>query len=342
MKAVFSAVQLGHRPQRFLSRGNIVEFPDQPERVKRLLEGARAAGADVHATRSFDDQHIASVHKWRYLEFLQKAHKRWQRPKGAFDEVMPSIRPVERPARYPRHITGRAGWHMMDFSCPIVEDTWKVARASANTALTAAQMIAEGGEPVVYALCRPPGHHAYDERAGGFCYLNNSAVAAQYLRNGHDRVAVLDIDVHHGNGTQGIFYKRDDVLTVSIHADARNFYPFYYGYETERGSGPGKGCNVNIPLPIKSDDDIWAGAIEYAVERIGDYAPSALVVALGLDAHEADPLQGGAVSTQGFSRFASIITKLDLPTVLVQEGGYLTDALADNLVSFLRGMKAGI
>lgn len=341
MKAIFSAVQLGHKPERFLSRGNIVDFPDQPERVRRLLDAARSARVDVHAARNFDDQHVAAVHKWRYLEFLEKAHKRWQRPKGAFNEVMPSIRPVERPARYPRHVLGRAGWHMADFSCPIVADTWKVARASANTALTAAQMVSEG-EPVVYALCRPPGHHAYEERAGGFCYLNNSAIAAQYLRNSYDRVAILDIDVHHGNGTQGIFYKRDDVLTVSIHADPRYFYPFYYGYETERGTGPGKGYNLNIPLPLKSDDDIWAGALEYAVESVDDFAPGALVVALGLDAHEGDPLQGAAVTTQGFHRLAAIITKLEMPTVLVQEGGYLSDALGDNLVSFLRGLKAGV
>jgi acetoin utilization deacetylase AcuC-like enzyme len=341
MKAVFSAVQLGHKPERFLSRGHIVDYPDKPERVRILLDAARSAGVDVHAARSFADQHVAAVHKWRYLEFLEKAHKRWNRPKGAFNEVMPSARPVERPARYPRHIMGRAGWHMTDFSCPIVEDTWKVARASANTALTAANMVVEG-EPVVYALCRPPGHHAYEERAGGFCYLNNTAIAAQFLRNTHERVAILDIDVHHGNGTQGIFYKRDDVLTISIHADPKNFYPFFYGYETERGSGAGKGFNFNIPLALKSDDEVWAGAIEYAVDLIGEYEPGALVVALGLDAHEDDPLQGGSVTTQAFRRFASIISKLDLPTVLVQEGGYLNDALGDNLVSFLKGMNAGV
>ncbi|MGI9463192.1 MAG: histone deacetylase family protein, partial [Aestuariivirgaceae bacterium] len=309
MKAVFSAVQLGHKPERFLSRGHIVDFPDQPERAKQLLDGARAAGLEIHATRNFDDQHVAAVHKWRYLEFLEKAHKRWHRPKGAFNEVMPSARPVERPARYPRHITGRAGWHMMDFSCPIVEDTWKVARASANTALTAAQLVSDGA-PCVYALCRPPGHHAYEERAGGFCYLNNTAIAAQFMRNAYDRLAVLDIDVHHGNGTQGIFYKRNDVLTVSVHADPRKFYPFFYGYETERGSGPGRGYNINIPLPLKSDDDIWAGAVEYALESINDFAPGALVVALGLDAHEADPLKGGGVTTAGFAHFGSIIAKL--------------------------------
>lgn len=337
MKAIFSAVQLGHKPERFLSRGHIVDYPDKPERVRMLLDGARSAGAEVHAARGFENHHIAAVHKTRYLRFLEGAHKRWQRPKGAFNEVMPSARPVERPARYPRHIMGRAGWHMTDFSCPIVEDTWKVARASADTALTAAAMVAEG-DPVVYALCRPPGHHAYQERAGGFCYLNNTAIAAQYLRDSYDRVAILDIDVHHGNGTQGIFYRRDDVLTISVHADPKNYYPYFYGYDSERGSGAGRGFNFNIPLPLKSGDQVWAGAIEYAVNLVDEYAPGALVVALGLDAHEADPLQGGTVTTAGFAHFASIISQLEVPTVVVQEGGYMSDALGDNLVSFLGHM----
>lgn len=341
MKTIFSALQLGHKPTRYLSRGNIVDFPDQPERVRVLLEAARSAGGSVHATRSFDQQHLAAVHKWRYLEFLEKGYRSWKRGKGAFEEVMPSARPIEKPARYPRDIVGRAGWHLADFSCPIVEDTWRVACASANTALTATQLVADG-EGVAYALCRPPGHHAYVERAGGFCYLNNSAIAAQYLRQHHDRVAILDVDVHHGNGTQGIFYERGDVLTVSVHADPKKFYPFFYGYEGERGRGEGAGYNLNIPLPVKSDDEIWVGAVEYAVERVQDYQPGALVIALGLDAHEKDPLQGGAMTTVGFRRVASTIRKLDLPTVIVQEGGYLSDALGENLVSFLRGFESGL
>jgi acetoin utilization deacetylase AcuC-like enzyme len=341
MKTIFSAIQLGHTPKRFMVRGNIVEFPDQPERARRLLEAVRAAGSSVHAARHHDQQYLAAVHKWRYLEFLEKAHKSWKRGKGAFEEVMPSMRPVETPARYPRDIVGRAGWHMMDFACPIVEDTWRVVRASANTALTAAHLVIEG-DSVVYALCRPSGHHAYAERAGGFCYINNAAITAQYLRDKWDRVAVLDIDVHHGNGTQSIFYERDDVFTVSVHTDPKRFYPFFYGYETERGRGKGKGYNLNIPLPAKSDDDVWAGAVEYAVERITDFQPGALVLSLGLDAHENDPLQGGSVTTPGFRRMASVITRLKLPTVIVQEGGYHSDDLGDNLISFLRGYETGL
>ncbi len=337
MKAVFHHNQLLHNPQRYLQRGHIVGFPEQPERARRLLKGVRAAGCEMHAARAHGEAAILAVHTSRYVKFLDNAWRKWNRPKGkAYEEVMASIRPVEKPARYPSDILGQAGWHQQDFSCPITEHTWQSVRASADTALSAAELVAEG-ERVAYALCRPPGHHAYADRAGGFCYLNNTAIAAQYLRGYWDQVAVLDIDVHHGNGTQGIFYNRSDVLTVSIHADPKKYYPFYYGYENQRGKGPGTGYNINIPVPVKSDDEVWMGALELALGEIQDAAPGALVVALGLDAHESDPLNGGAVTTGGFTRMASAIAKLGVPTVIVQEGGYLTDDLENNLAAFLKG-----
>jgi acetoin utilization deacetylase AcuC-like enzyme len=337
MKAVFHHNQLLHYPKRYLQRGHIVEFPEQPERAKRLLRGAKAAGVEMHAARAHGDAHILAVHTPRYVKFLSNAWRKWNRPKGkAYEEMMASIRPVERPSRYPSDILGQAGWHQMDFSCPITEQTWTSVKASADSALSAAELVAEG-EKVAYALCRPPGHHAYADRAGGFCFLNNSAIVAQYLRQSWDQVAILDIDVHHGNGTQGIFYDRPDVLTVSIHADPKKYYPYYYGYETQRGKGKGTGYNINIPVPVKSDDEVWMGALEMALGEIRDAAPGALVIALGLDAHEADPLAGGAVTTEGFTRMSHAIAKLDLPTVIVQEGGYLTDDLENNLTAFLKG-----
>jgi len=340
MKAVFSALQLQHKPTRFLARGAIVDYPESPERARILLKGARKAGAQVHATRSFADEHVTAVHTPRYVRFLFQAYGKWMRVKGAFPEVMPSVRPVERPAHYPRDIVGRAGWHLMDFSCPVTEKSWAAVRASADTALTAAELVT-GGEPCAYALCRPPGHHAYADRAGGFCYLNNTALAAEYLRRSFARVAVLDIDVHHGNGTQSIFYARDDVLTVSVHANPAKFYPFFYGYEDQLGSGPGKGFNLNVPVPVGSDDEVWLGAVQHAVEAVGEYDPGALVIALGLDAHESDPLKGGAMTTDGFARLARAIAGLGLPSVIVQEGGYQSDVLADNLAGFLAAYEAG-
>ncbi len=175
--------------------------------------------------------------------------------------------------------------------------------------------------------------------AGGFCFLNNSAIAAAHLRLTHECVAVLDVDVHHGNGTQGIFYERPDVLTVSIHADPAFYYPYVWGYAHERGEGAGLGANFNIPLPLGSGDDAYLAAFERAVRTIRAFAPGALVVALGLDASEHDPLAGLAVTTNGFRRIGAAIARLGLPTVLVQEGGYLSDILATNLTEVFAGFE---
>jgi acetoin utilization deacetylase AcuC-like enzyme len=193
------------------------------------------------------------------------------------------------------------------------------------------------GAPAAYALCRPPGHHAFADVAGGFCFFNNSAIAAQVLRKSAARVAILDVDLHHGNGTQGIFYARPDVLTVSLHADPVRFYPFFWGYADERGEGPGLGYNLNLPLPRKSGDAVFLQTLEAAFQRIRAFAPEALVVALGLDAFEGDPFGGLSVSTPGFAHIGEAIAGLGLPTVIVQEGGYLCNALGDNLTAFLSG-----
>jgi acetoin utilization deacetylase AcuC-like enzyme len=229
---------------------------------------------------------------------------------------------------------------MMDTSCPISADTWRSALASVHTAVHGAQRLLEGAS-ACYALARPPGHHAARDFAGGFCYLNNTAAAAQKLREQFDRVAILDIDVHHGNGTQDIFYHRADVLTVSIHADPERFYPFFWGHAGERGTGPGMGYNLNLPLPRGTEDSGYLQILDHALSRIAAFAPQAIVVALGLDAYAGDPFKGLAISTAGFGKIASGIASLHLPTLLVQEGGYLCPALGDNLASFFEGFAAG-
>ncbi|MDX1482646.1 MAG: histone deacetylase family protein, partial [Woeseiaceae bacterium] len=218
-------------------------------------------------------------------------------------------------------------------------DTWTSVLWSAHAAAQAAACVLEGDE-ACYALCRPPGHHATRDYAAGFCYLGNTAIAAQALREHHERVAVLDVDVHHGNGTQDLFYHRDDVLTVSIHADPVRFFPFHWGYASETGIDRGEGYNVNVPLPRGTGDDDYLRTLDDALERIAEFGPGALVVALGLDAHESDPFQGFAVTTEGFGRIAGLIGEVRLPTVLVQEGGYLSGHLGANLRSFLDGFLA--
>jgi acetoin utilization deacetylase AcuC-like enzyme len=338
MKAVFAAAQLAHSPTRFLSLGNIVDYPDKPDRARRLLEGARRAEAQIYAARTFETEVLERCHAREYLEFLEGAYAEWSQIEGAGPELMPSLRPLVAPTRAPRHILGRAGLFLMDFSCPITDATWKAVRASAATALTAADLVLKG-DRVVYALCRPPGHHAYADMAAGFCYLNNAALAAEQLRTVHERVAVLDIDCHHGNGTQSIFYERGDVLTVSIHANPLNFYPFYWGYPREKGAGDGVGCNLNIPVGVGAGNEAWLAALGEALGRIAEFEPGALVVAVGFDAHEADPLQGGTVTTECYATMAQRIAALELPTVLVQEGGYAGDHLADNLAAFLTAFE---
>jgi acetoin utilization deacetylase AcuC-like enzyme len=336
MKAYFADEQRRHDPKSFLSSGAPKPNPEVPERVERLLAGAKAAGCTIERPKSYGLGPIAAVHTPEYIEFLQHIYERWQRIDGASAEVIPNIHPIARGGSRPDSAVGQAGYHMADTSCPISAETYDSSCWSAWTAVGAAEAV-EAGAASAYALCRPPGHHAFADVAGGFCFFNNSAIAAQRLRKSAERVAILDVDLHHGNGTQGVFYRRADVLTVSLHADPVRFYPFFWGYADERGEGPGLGYNLNLPLPRKSGDDIFLERLGAAIRRVEVFAPDALVVALGLDAFEGDPFGGLLISTPGFARIGEAIAALSLPTVIVQEGGYLCDALSDNLTSFLSG-----
>ncbi|AIO66977.1 histone deacetylase family protein [Burkholderia oklahomensis] len=337
MKAVYSDAHARHDPQHFLVRGKLRRTHERPERVERLAAAARADGHELLAPPDYGLAPIAAVHTPAYLRFLETAHARWQLLDDPSDEVRPNIHPFPgQPASYPDSVLGQAGYHLGDGACPIGPHTWEAAYGSAQVAAHAAQLVTDG-ERAAYALCRPPGHHAYAERANGFCYLNNTAIAAQALRAVHARVAILDIDVHHGNGTQGIFYRRRDVLTVSLHRDTRDFTPFFTGHAHERGEADGEGYNLNLPLPRGTGDTAYLSALDEACARIRAFAPGALVVALGLDAHEHDPYQSLAITTAGFFRITAEIARLGLPTVLVQEGGYLSASLGENLSSALRG-----
>lgn len=340
MKIVYSDKHAQHDPQTFIVRGVKQRSAEQPERATRLLQAAMAAGHDIIAPKAFGSGPAAAVHTPEYIDFLRVAAREWAKLPGASDEVVPNVHPARQPATYPKALAGRAGWHQADMACPIGPGTWDAALAATEVAATAADLVLNG-VPEAYALCRPPGHHAFADMAGGFCFLNNTAVAAQRLRGSLARVAVLDVDVHHGNGTQGIFYARSDVLTVSIHADPDNYYPFFWGHAHEHGAGKGQGFNFNLPLPLGSADAPWLAAGDTALARIRDFQPTALVVALGLDASESDPLQGLKVTGAGFFAMAEKIAGLGLPTVLVQEGGYLSDDLGRNLVQFLAGFERG-
>jgi acetoin utilization deacetylase AcuC-like enzyme len=337
MKVVFSEAQKRHDPTFFLSSGAQRPNPEVPRRCDILLDAALRLGLTQVSPPDAGIAPVAAVHTPGYIHFLRHIHDRWQHIDGASSEVIPNIHPDRRNGAYPASAVGQAGYHMADTSCPISAETYDAALASAHTAYHAAQLVL-GGEQAAYALCRPPGHHAFADLAGGFCYFNNSGIAAQTLRARHARVAILDVDLHHGNGTQGMFYARGDVYTVSIHADPIRFYPFFWGHVDERGEGEGLGYNLNLPLPRKTGDEGFLAALDRALEHVAAFAPGALVVALGLDAFEGDPFGGLSVSTPGFAAIARRIAALGLPMVIVQEGGYVCNALGDNLASFLSGI----
>ena len=334
MITVFDDAQRAHDPQFFLSSGAQCPCPEKPARVDALLGAVRALGGPIVQAPDAGIEPIRAVHPQRYLTFLQGIYTRWSRIDGASAEVIPNIHPANRTDGYPKSAVGQAGFHMTDTSCPISAQTWGAAYASAQTAIHAADLVL-AGQRAVYGLCRPPGHHAFAELAGGFCYLNNSGIAAQRLTEAGRRVAILDVDLHHGNGTQGMFYERGDVLTVSLHADPERFYPFFWGYAAETGTGEGLGANLNLPLPRGTGDDGFMAALATAIDAITAWGADSLVLALGLDAFEGDPFAGLGVTTPGFARIGQAVADMGLPTVMIQEGGYLCPELGENLKAVL-------
>lgn len=340
MQFYYSPRQTDHAPEQFLLRGKPAPSPEGPVRAE-LLTGAIIAcdgrltdPGDWSATRL--RARLERIHSKRYLHFLETIVARWHQLPGASDLVAPNVHPCGHASHYPSHPVGQAGWHLHDMACPLSRDSFNGIMASAAGAQAAAQAVLDG-ELSSYALCRPPGHHAGPERAGGFCFLNNSALAAEILHERFERVAILDVDVHHGNGTQDIFWERKDVWTGSIHADPDNYYPFFWGTAAEVGANQGAGYNVNRPLPVGTDGDTFFATLNELIGEMEAYAPGALVIALGLDAHKDDPLAGMTLETADFHRIGRRLAQLNRPTVIVQEGGYPTASLALNLEAFLTG-----
>ncbi len=280
------------------------------------------------------------MHDAQYLDFLRDAHAAWSALPDASEEVVANSHPSAdmhgNGARMPEHIIGRAGWFTADAACPIGPHTWEAAPVGRR--LRPGRGGRSGGGTVRLRAGSPASHHTYRARAGGHCYVNNAALAAERLRaSGAARVAVLDIDSHHGNGTQNIFWHRPDVLFVSLHGDPNRYYPWFTGHATERGGGSGEGFNRNFPLPIGSGDAVWLAALSDGLDAIRAFAPDALVLSLGFDASEHEPLNALAVTADGFARAAQHIGGLGLSTAIVQEGGYNTSLLGALLTRFPAG-----
>lgn len=325
MKVHFQPQQNAHVPRSYLSRGQMRTPLEVPERTGRILRAMTALGFPIEQPADHGMVPIARVHDLGYLRFLQSAHRRWREiPEDWGDEVMSNV--FVRAPNPRRGILAEAAYYLADGSCPIGEQTWSAAYWSAQSALAAAGDLL-GGEPFAYALCRPPGHHARRDAAGGFCYLNNAAIAAEALTGRFPRIAILDPDMHHGQGLQEIFYERADVLYVSIHGDPTNFYPVVSGHEDERGRGAGAGYNINLPMPHGSGEAVFLERLDEALDAIRLFAPDAVVLTLGFDIHERDPQAKVRVTTEGFGELGRRVAGLQRPVLVVQEGGYDLDGL---------------
>jgi acetoin utilization deacetylase AcuC-like enzyme len=336
MKAFFHPHQKLHHPQSYYSRGKMRVPQELPSRLDELVSVARSLGFDLQEPADSGAARISAIHSPEYLRFLQDAHDEWTALPGDWGgEVVSNI--FVREPNALRGVLAKAGRYMADGSCPIGPHTWQSAYWSAQCAIAGAQALLSG-EHRAYAICRPPGHHARRDAAGGFCYLNNAAIAAQMLKDQFKRVLVLDTDMHHGQGIQEIFYERRDVMYVSIHGDPENFYPVVAGFEDERGSGEGDGYNLNLPMPHHSPESVFFDKLTEACDAIEAFQPDALVLALGFDIFEKDPQAVVGVTTAGFERLGKVIGRFKLPTLVVQEGGYYIDGLQENADRFFTGL----
>lgn len=311
-----------------------------PERADLIDSALRAAGHAIEAPDPVDESLLGRVHTPQYIEFIATAWDRWQQLPDAALAAMPFTWPARNASAVrPDDLIGQLGFHSFAADCSIVEGTWDAVRESAAISTTAADLVG-AGERFAYGLCRPPGHHATTDQFGGYCYVNNAAVAAQRLLDGGaNRVAVLDVDYHHGNGTQQIFERRDDVLTVSIHADPMFEFPWFAGHANEVGIDAGEGWNVNIPLPAGTDFGAWSSALEPGLALIASSDVEALVVSLGVDTFAGDPLGTFDIGTCDYTTMATRIAELDLPTVIVQEGGYAVGDIGANVAAFLAPLR---
>jgi acetoin utilization deacetylase AcuC-like enzyme len=327
---------LMHRPD---VPHSIIYYSEIARRGQIIHDAVATAGlGNIEPPQDFGLPPIVEVHRHDFVDFLQNAHARLVAETGRQVATPDAFSLGRRPRHKPVSIWGLLGYYCFDVGSPIFAGTWEAAYWSAQTAVTAADAV-NNGEHLTYALCRPPGHHTAADLYGGFCYLNNAAIATQWLVEEGQRVAILDLDYHHGNGTQEIFYGRADVLTCSIHADPLHEYPFYWGFADEYGLGAGENHNFNFPLPVGTREPAYLVALDIALRRIRAFVPDCLVISFGADTLEGDPVGGFKLSVESYGRIATQIAALELPTVVIQEGGYLYSQLGSAVVSFLKGLQ---
>ncbi|MDP2778035.1 MAG: histone deacetylase family protein [Anaerolineales bacterium] len=355
MKIFYSEEHRKHDPPfEVFDGGKRVPYYENPERMDRISAALKKTDwADFAEPKDFGLDPILAVHDKNYINFLASAWSEWlaSDPEVAAspgqNAFLPATFALRRKPRLPSTLLGKAGYYIMDLSACIVEATYKAALASANCALNAAEFISSSTvnrpqSPLAgssaFALCRPPGHHAGKDYAGGYCFINNASVAANWLSS-KGKVALLDIDYHAGNGTQDIFYERDDVLTISIHGDPDYEYPYYIGFADETGAGAGFGFHKNFPLPTGTTYTGYLSALDEALAMIKNFAPKHLVLSAGMDTFDGDPLGKFHVTQNGFGEIGKRIAELNLPSAIIMEGGYANEALGDNMVKLLGNFK---
>ncbi|KAI8907398.1 histone deacetylase superfamily protein [Gorgonomyces haynaldii] len=338
MKVFYSEKQLLHNPKHEMLMGRVVPFREVPARATSVLAKCKELGMEILEPKEFGEEWILKVHTQDYLDFLKRAYKEWTAGGGNPDGVIPDTYAVRLDPRFDRRCTsciGRPGYYMFDGTCVIMEGTYEGTYAAVQVALSGAQEIVNGA-PSAFALCRPPGHHANGSIAGGYCFFNTAAIATKYLIEHLGKVAILDIDFHHGNGTQEIFYDSSNPLYCSLHGDPfLGEYPYYWGHADETGSGEGKGFNLNVPLPKETNNEQYLKALDVAIARINQYQPKVLVVSLGVDTFERDPVGGFKVTSECYTLISQKIRSIGVPTLFVMEGGYAIDAIGDNVTRVL-------
>ncbi len=343
LSAIYSQLSDLHLPKYEIFNGDKKPHQDTTLRSKSIIDALQSSKiADlqpcvVHEVKSY----LESTHDLGYLTYLQNTSMYAARLSEERDDpdvaIYPSIHPYTSYARASNSIS-RRGLYVFDTYTPIMGSTHEAAVGSAEVAVAGAKLLL-ANEPLVYSLCRPSGHHALRAMAGGMCYLNNAAIAANYLlEHGIKKTAVLDIDFHHGNGTQDIFYENPGVLVINIHGDPRQTYPHFTGYADEIGSGNGEGTNYNFPLPAQTDNYLYWETVVKALDVIKKFQPDYLLVSAGFDTHESDPIGSFGLTTPFYQDLGKGIKGLDLSVLVIQEGGYASEILGLNVVSFLSGL----
>ena len=340
MLTVFSEKHALRNARTELYGGELVPPFECPVRAEHILQRVYEVGlGDVIAPEEYNIDAITRIHDPEFIHFLQTCWEDWT-ASGYKGEAIATCWPARgMQDRIPHHIDGKLGYYALAAETAISAGTWEAALASVNVALTAQATIRDGAREA-FALCRPPGHHAAGNMFGGYCFINNAAVATQaFIDQGASRVALLDVDFHHGNGSQAIFYDRDDVMFLSLHGDPRDAFPHFLGYADEPGQGSGEGFNHNYPLGPGTNFKTWGAALADACRKIRNYGPDALVISLGVDTFEHDPISFFKLTSDDFKRYGTTIASLGLPTLFVMEGGYAVEEIGINAVNVLQGYE---